>query len=163
MTASESPEEICCPDVDMERWDGKTHVWKDKLFLQDNTIQFMHIPLNMGGVVRRMMKKVEEAGAATALDDFLMLAYDPSPWKSEIHVNVTKDVPGGKMVKLSGVFLSKVCDGPYNAAPKFVKEVDAILKGEGKEAKRYYFYYASCPKCAKLKGVNPCVVFAQLE
>ncbi len=114
MTAS-SPEHICCPDVDLERWDGKTHIWKDKLFLQDNTIQFMHIPLNMGRVVTRMMKKVEEASAATELGDFLMLAYDPSPWKSEIHVSVTKDVPGGKMVKLSGTFFSKVFDGPYNA------------------------------------------------
>jgi Bacterial hydrolase len=163
MTASESPEEVCCPDVDMERWDAKTHIWKDKLFVQDSVMQFMHIPLNMGRVVTRMMKKVEEAGAATELDDFLMLAYDPSPWKSEIHINVTKNVPGGKMIKLSGTFFSKVCDGPYNAAPKFVEEVEAILKGEGKESKRYYFYYASCPKCSKLKGVNPCIVFAQLE
>ena len=66
--------------------------------MQD-TIQFMHIPLNMGRVVTRMMKKVEEADDATELGDFLMLAYDPSPWKSEIHVSVTKDVPGGKMVR----------------------------------------------------------------
>ncbi len=162
MTAS-WPQDICCPDVDLERWDGKTHTWKDKLFLQDNTIQFMHIPLNMGRVVTRMMKKVEEAGAATELDDFLMLAYDPSPWKSEIHVSVTKDVPGCKMVKLSGSFFSKVFDGPYNAAPKWMKEVETTLKADGKVAQRYYFYYTTCPKCAKLKGKNHCIVFAQLE
>lgn len=32
----------------------KTHVWKDKLFLRDELIQFMHIPLNMSAVVKRV-------------------------------------------------------------------------------------------------------------
>ncbi len=93
----------------------------------------------------------------------MMLAYDPSPWKSEIHVSVTKDVPGGKIVKLSGTFFSKVFDGPYNAAPKWMKDVEAILQEDSNVAQRYYFYYTTCPKCAKLKGKNLCIVFAQLE
>lgn len=163
MTASPSREETCCPDVDLDRWDEKTHVWKDKPFLQDNVVQFMHIPLNMRRVVSRMWKRIEEAGAAPETEDFLMLAYDPSPWRSEIHMSVTKDVPEGRMVELSGAFFSKVFDGPYNAAPKWVEELDAMLKRKGKEASKYYFYYTSCPRCAKLKGKNPCIAFAQIE
>jgi hypothetical protein len=162
MTASPSREETCCPDVDLDRWDEKVHVWEDKLFLQDNVVQFMHIPLNMRRVVSRMWKRIEEAGAAPETEDFLMLAYDPSPWKSEIHMYVTKDVPGGRMVRLSGTFFSKVFDGPYNAAPKWVKELDAILKEEGK-GQKYYFTTRAVPSAHKLQGKNPCVAFGHLR
>jgi hypothetical protein len=33
-------------------------------------------------------------------------------------MTVTKEIPGAENVQLSGTFLSKVFDGPYNAVPK---------------------------------------------
>ena len=56
-----------------------------------------------------------------------MLAYDPSPWKSELHMTVTKEVPNAKNMTLTGEFFSKVFDGPYNAVPKWIKEMDKLL------------------------------------
>ncbi|MGI5826305.1 MAG: hydrolase [Patescibacteria group bacterium] len=107
-----------------------------------------------------MWKKIQEAKAEVETKDFLMLAYDPSPWKSEIYMTVAKEVPGTKNVKLSGTFLSKVFDGPYNAVPKFIKEMDKFVETQGKKVKKYYFYYTYCPKCAKKYGHNYVVAFA---
>lgn len=123
----------------------------------------MHIPLNMGTVVKRMLGKIEGAKATPDSKDFLMLCYDPSPWKSEIYMTVTKNIPDGKIAKLSGSFLSKVYDGPYNAVPNWIKDMDKYVAGKKKTVKKYYFHYAYCPKCSKKYGHNYCIAFAQTE
>lgn len=155
--------DVCCPEFDPSKYQEEIHVWKNKLFLQDEVIQFMHMPLNMGSVVQRMFGKIESAKAAPDPEDFLMLCYDPSPWKSEIYMTVTKIIPDGKMAKLSGTFISKVYDGPYNAVPNWIKDMDKYVTGKGKTVKKYYFHYAYCPKCSKKYGHNYCVAFAQTE
>jgi hypothetical protein len=154
---------ICCPEFKPELYEKKTHVWNDKLFLKDQVVQFLHIPLNMGSVVKRMVAKVEKSEAMPEVEDFLLLAYDPSPWKSELYMTVTRAVLDGHMERLSGTFLSRVFDGPYNAVPQWIKEMDAYVASEGKTVKRYYFHYAYCPKCSKTYGHNYCVAFAQVE
>ena len=56
--------------------------------------------------------------------------------------------------------MTRVFDGPYNAIPRFIKEMDEYLKESGKAAKDYYVHYAYCPKCAKEQGHNYMVLFA---
>ncbi|MDD5765125.1 MAG: hypothetical protein PHW79_02565 [Candidatus Marinimicrobia bacterium] len=153
----------CCPKFDPAPWDEKSHIWKDKRFIQDEVCQIFHMPMNMSKVVTRMWSKIQAADAAPATADFLMLAYDPSPWKSELYMNITKDVPDAKMVTLSGTFLSKVFDGQYNEVPKWIKSMEAFVKSQGKVIKRHYFYYTTCPKCAKKYGHNYVVDFAEVE
>ncbi|MBN2057702.1 MAG: hypothetical protein JW782_02780 [Candidatus Saganbacteria bacterium] len=155
----------CCPQFDPTPWEGKTHVWNDKLFIVGSVPQFLHIPFPpmFAATVTRMWKRAEEAQAAPDLKDFILMAYDPSPWKSELYMTVTKDVPGEKSVRLSGTFITKVFDGPYNAPPKWVKEFDEYLSGQSKKALKYYFYFTYCPKCSKKFGHNYCVVFAQVQ
>lgn len=154
---------ICCPEFDPKRFEEKTHIWKDKLFLQGEVYQIMHIPLNMSSVIKKMFKKIEDAHAAPNAEDFLMLCYDPSPWKSEIYMTVNKNVPDGKMTKLTGTFLSKVYDGPYNAVPNWIKDMNMYVADKGKTVKKYYFHYAYCPKCSKKYGHNYCIAFAQID
>lgn len=153
---------ICCPEFDPTRFVEQRHVWQEKLFLQDEVRQIFHIPVNMGKVVKRMFKKIEDAKAMPEAKDFLMLCYDPSPWRSEIYMTVNKEMPGEKTAKITGEFLSKVYDGPYNAVPKWIKDMDAYVAGKGKAVKRYYFHYAYCPKCSKKYGHNYAVAFAQV-
>lgn len=162
MTEKKDPSE-CCPPFDPEPWDYKSFDWKDKLFIQDSVNQFFHIPLNMGRVVTRMWNSIEQAGARPADKDFIMLAYDPSPWKSEIYMTVIKEVPDALNVRLSGNFLSRVFDGPYNAVPKWFKEMERYARPSGKKAVKQYFYFTTCPKCAKKYGHNYVVAFAQVE
>lgn len=155
--------DVCCPQFEPELFDAKTHVWDKKLFMLDTVFQIMHFPVNMGRVITRMSRKIENAKAMPESKDFLMLAYDPSPWKSELYMTVTKDVPGGKMTTLSGMFVSKVFDGPYYLVPKWIEEMDAYLAKRNQKAIKYYFHYAYCPKCAKKYGHNYCTAFAQVK
>jgi len=155
----------CCPKFNPEPWDEREITWKDKLFVKDSMIQFMHMPLPgaFGKTVERMWKKIEDAGANPDIKDFLMLAYDPSPWKGELYINVTKEVPNAENVKFSGTYLTKVFDGPYNAVPKWIREMNRYVTQKGKKVKKYYFYYTTCPKCAEIYGNNYVVVFAEVQ
>lgn len=156
--------EACCPEFDRSPWDNKKHVWSDKLFLKDSVPELFHIPLPSmyGKVITRMWKKANDAGAAPDLKDFLLLAYDPSPFKGELFLAITKEIPGEENVKLSGTYMSKVFDGPYNQVPKYIKEMEGYLASLKMKAKKYYFYYAYCPKCAKKYGHNYIVALAEV-
>ncbi|MDP4276464.1 MAG: hypothetical protein Q8914_02420 [Bacteroidota bacterium] len=158
-------EDVCCPKFDPQPWEGATHEWKDKLFLFDEMPQFMHMPLPgfYAKAIKRLWALAETDDARPDVKDFLMLNYDPSPWKCEFYMAVTKEVPApAKTVKLSGSFISKTFDGPYHKVPEYIKETDAYLKSQGKTAKKYYLYYTTCPKCAKKYGHNYIVVFAEV-
>ena len=154
----------CCPAFDPTPWDYKTHEWVDKLFIKKNLPQFLHMPLPFmyARVLGGMWKKAKNAGAAPDLKDFLLLAYDPSPWKSELYMYVTKEVPGAENVRLTGTFVTKVFDGPYNQVPKYLNEFRRYLTLLEKKAKKYYFYFTTCPKCAKKYGHNYIVAFAEV-
>ncbi|MFA7253614.1 MAG: hydrolase [Patescibacteria group bacterium] len=154
--------EICCPKFDPAPWDEKEVVWKDRLFMTDYVRSIMHIPLNMGQVITRMWKAIEAADAKVPDKDFVLLSFEYSPWKSEQFIPVTKEVPGFECVKLSGTYLTKVFEGPYKDAPVWYKEMLNYVKGQGKEAKKIYFYYTTCPKCAKKYGKNYVVVLAEI-
>jgi len=117
----------------------------------------------MKKTIGRMWREAQEAEADPVAEDFLLLAYDPSPWKSELYMAVTKEVPGAENVMLSGTYISKVFDGPYNSPPKWVREMEVFVKEKGKTPKKYLFYFTTCPRCAKTYGHNYAVVFAQVD
>lgn len=157
--------EACCPKFDTGSWDEKTFVWEDKLFIKDTIPQVFHFPLPglVNRTMQRMWKKAVDAKATPDIEDFLLLAYDPSPWKCEYYMAVTAEVPDAENAKISGTFLSKVFDGPYNNVPQWIKEMEEYVQAKGKKTKKYYFYYTTCPKCAKIYGHNYVVAFAEVE
>lgn len=156
--------EECCPKFDPEPWQEKELVWKDKLFIKESVPQFMHMPLpgTFGKAVARMWKKIEDAQAKPDTKDFIMLSSETSPWKGQVYINVTREVPQAENVTFSGTFLTKVFDGPYNDVPKWIKEMAPFVESKGKSVKNYYLYYTTCPKCAKKYGHNYVVAFAEV-
>ena len=165
MTFENKETNNCCPEFDPEPWNEKTHNWKDKPFIKGTVRQIFHrpFPSSIKNTVGQMWQKAQDAKADPDIKDFLLLAYDPSPWKSELYMTVKKEIPRAENVKLSGTFLSKVFDGPYNAVPKWIKEMEKYVSSKGKKTKKYYFYFTTCPKCAKIYGHNYAVAFAQVE
>lgn len=158
-------EDECCPEFHPQQWDGKTHVWKNKAFIRETIPTFFHIPFPpmIGSAIRRMWSTAEDAGQTYAdKSDTLVLFYDPSPFRSELYLSVTGPVPEHCNAVLSGTFISRVFDGPYNAVPKFIKEMDAYLDRKGKKASGYYVHYAYCPGCAKKHGHNHMILFARV-
>ena len=150
----------CCPKFDPEPWDNKEFTFENKLFAKANTINFLHMPLNMGSVMTKSWKKIQEADAVA--EEFIMLSYDPSSWKGEHYFAVTKEIEGMENVRLSGTYITKVFEGEFKEAGKWIKEMENFVKEKGKTQKKLYFFYTTCPKCAKHYGKNYVVGFAEV-
>ncbi|MDD5252090.1 MAG: hypothetical protein PHT12_05685 [Patescibacteria group bacterium] len=153
------PEQKCCDPFDPAPWQDKEITWQDKLFLKDHVCSFFHIPLNFGQVVTRAMKKIEAAGAKA---EQLMPVDEKSLWGADLYIPIAKEVPGATNVRMSGTFLTKVYDGPYKDMGKWIADMQAHVKGKGKETKKLYFCYTTCPACSKKFGHNYVVIMAMV-
>ena len=91
------------------------------------------------------------------------LTDEVSPWGADIYLAVDREIPGARIEKLSGKFITKVFEGPYRHAGKWAREMKAYVTGQGQTVKNLYFHYANCPKCAKHYGKNHVVLFAQVQ
>ncbi len=159
-TLYEASETGCCLRFNPEPWDEKEIAWRDKLFVKDHVRSFMHIPLNFGRVMARNMEMIEEAGALA--DEPVVLSDERSLWGADVYIAVSKEVPGAETERISGVFLTKVFEGPYKQAGTWVKEMKDYVESKGREMKRMYLFYTTCPKCAKVYGKNYTVILAMV-
>jgi hypothetical protein len=151
----------CCEPFNPEPWQEKEIIWKDKIFVKDHVTSFLHIPLNMGKKIVKNLALIEKAQAKSPHQ--LMLTDEKSLWGADIYIDVAKDVPGAQMAKISGIFLTKVFEGPYQNAGKWAVEMKEYVKSKNKEIKKLYFSYTTCPKCAKAYGKNYVVLFAKID
>lgn len=153
--------EPCCPRFDPEPWDAKEIQWQGKRFVKDRVTSFLHIPLNFGAVVKRNMAWIEAAGAVSERN--VILSDEHSLWGADVYIEVAKDIPNAKMATLSGTFLCKVFEGPYRNMREWIAEMKDFVRGRGKEIRKLYFFYTTCPACAKTYGKNYVAILAQTE
>jgi hypothetical protein len=150
----------CCPRFNPEPWDLKEFHWDNKMFVKDHIKAVAHIPLNFGTVITRVFTKVNKAGALDT--PVICLSDEKSPWGSDMYLATTKEVPDAQNVTISGDFLTKVFEGSFKDMKKWTTEMEEYVKSKGKEVKKLYFFYTTCPKCAKKYGENYVVLFAQV-
>jgi uncharacterized protein with PIN domain len=115
----------------------------------------------MGSVYPKTTDAIEAVDAFD-MEQLIVLSHDTSAWCAEHLFSVTKEVPGQEMVRLTGNFLTKVFEGPYKNTPRWEKELEAFSQSRGKQVKKTYFFYTTCPKCAKYYGKNYVVGVAEV-
>ncbi len=152
----------CCPRFNPEGWNDQTLHFEEKPFVRVETRSIFHIPINMGSVFPRTFAHIEAADARRN-DDFVVLSFEVSPWKAEHLFSVTKPVPEYEMVALSGDFLTKVFEGPFRKVSQWEKAMKDHAEGKGRRLKKTYFFYTTCPKCAKTYGKNYVVAVSEVE
>lgn len=151
----------CCPRFKPEGWDNQHLHFENKKFVRATTRSAMHVPWNMGSVFSRVQQHIEEADAADPTTE-IVLSHDISPWNSEHFFAVSKDVPGEEMTELSGDYITRVFEGPYRRAKDFDHDMQVAARAAGKTAREVFFFYTTCPKCAKAYGENYMVGVAQV-
>lgn len=152
----------CCPRFKPEAWDEKTLHFEKMKFVKVCTKSLFHIPLNMGSVFPKTFNDIKNANAFNS-DNFVILSYDPSAWKTEHYFSVSQAVPGHEIVEMDGDFLTKVFEGPYKNAPQWCRDMETYVQNKGFALKKTYFFYTTCPKCAKTYGKNYLVAISEVE
>lgn len=110
--------------------------------------------------MKKNVKRLEDAKAKPK--DMMVLSDEKSLFYSNIYISTKKAIPGAKDVKVTGTFLTKVFEGPYKNMKEWIKEMEEYVKLEKQQLKHMYFYYTTCPKCAKKYGKNYVVLFAEI-
>ena len=151
----------CCARFKPEGWDNQHLHFENKKFVRATTRSAMHIPWNMGHVFTRVQEHIEDADAADPATE-IVLSRDTSPWEAEHFFAVEKDIEGEEMTALSGDFITRVFEGPYRKAKDFSHDMEIAATAMGKTAKRVFFFYTTCPKCAKAYGENYMVGVAEV-
>lgn len=151
----------CCPRFHPEAWDDQELHFEDFPFVRASTVNLFHIPLNMGSVFTKTLEAISDAHAETG--SYLVLSHDDSAWRAEHLFAVDHDVPGAEMVHLTGDFLTKVFEGPFSNAKQWCAEMEDWVEGRGKKLDELYFFYTTCPRCAKVYGKNYVVGIGQVH
>ncbi len=128
--------------------------------MKARTRSIFHMPVNIGSVFCRTWSVIRDAQANDP--EFIILSDDHAMWYGEHYFSVKKPVPGLDNVTLTGDYLTHVCEGPWSDAPKWVEEMKQFVATSGRAMGRLFFYYTTCPKCAKKRGKNYVLGVAEL-
>lgn len=153
--------DICCPEFNPAEWDNKIIDWDNKKFIKGKVCTLFYMPLNFGCVIKKLMKKVDSAGAEST--DWMGLSDHTSKWNMDIYVAVDKEIPDADNVSLSGKHLFKVYEGSYNETGKWCKDFDEYANRENINIEKQYMWYTTCPKCAKKYGKNYVVIVGKVN
>lgn len=117
------------------------------------------MPLNFGGVMKKLDARMKQAGASTP--DWLCLSDHTSPWNMDLYVEVDKEIPDANHTQLAGKYACKVYEGPYKNTGKWQKDFKAFLQAISPDAGKTLMWYTTCPKCAKKYGKNYVALFGR--
>lgn len=151
----------CCPRFDPEPWQERELVWRDKPFVKSHVRSVLHVPVGVARMYARETANIEQAGAKES--EGIVLCDESSRWGTDYFFAVSKEqVSGASMVHLSGTFLTRVYEGRYREAGKWMRDMAAHVDARGKRLERIFSWYTTCPRCARAYGANYVVLFAQV-
>ena len=109
--------------------------------------------IDAGGAARAAAEAIEEDTAASPIAEF----------DDELTTRpVSHTVDGADNVALNGTYLTKVFEGPFKDAGKWHKQLVDYVNEHRKTVKNTYFFYTTCPNCAKHYGKNYVIGLAQI-
>ena len=150
----------CCTLINPADWDEKDFTFKDQRFVKVRSKSILHVPLNIGQVMKDAQAHIDNFNARA--DSQLILSDETSPWHADHYIAVTRDIPDMEVTTLPGEYLTRVFEGPYSKAGKWQRQLTQYAENEGGTPIKTYFFYTVCPKCAKAYGKNYVVGFEQV-
>lgn len=162
-TYTSTNETGCCAVPNISDWQDAQIEFINERFIILHTKSFLYMPLNMAKIMKKLDRAASEANAKPPMEQAMILSRDISPWQAEQCYRVTMPIQGQDNIVLNGSFLSKVFEGPYQNAKKWYNEMLSYAAEQGSAAKRVYFFYTTCPKCAKHYGKNYVIGLAEVQ
>lgn len=153
-------ENECCPKFDPVIWDGVLFEWNKKKFIKDKVATFLYIPMNFGSVIKKLDEKILAVQGTRS--DGVCLSDHTSKWNMNLYLAVDKEIPGFDNIIMSGKFLSKAYEGPFQETEKWCKDFEQFAQSKHVTISKLYMWYTTCPKCAKKYGKNYVVIVAQV-
>ena len=154
-------EKVCCPQFNPTLWDEKTFNWDNKRFVKTKVFTLFYMPINFGSVMTKMCQLMERE--KVEMSDGLLLADHTSKWNMDLYLATDKEIAGVENVTLSGKFFCKVYEGSFKNIGVWMKDFENYAKRNSIAVNKMYWWYTTCPKCAKKYGKNYVAIVANIE
>jgi hypothetical protein len=105
---------------------------------------------------------MKSRAAGAILPGNICLSDHTSKWNMDLYLAVDKEIPDVDNTTLSGKFLSKVYEGPFQNTGKWCKDFEQFASKKGLTISKWFMWYTTCPECAKKYGKNYVVIVAQV-
>ncbi len=151
----------CCPRFDPDTWRDTALHFDNMPFVHVSTLSFMHLPLNMSSTFSATFEAIRSAHARAR--GYLVLTHHRSAWHDDHLFAVDRPVEGADMTYVSGTFHTRIFEGPYGDVPRWHDQLISEMTAAGRSVQDVYWFYTTCPKCAKAYGANFVVGLAQVE
>lgn len=155
-----SDPDICCPEFSPELWDQKEFSWEGKKFVKSRLWTFFYIPIGFGKTMTKLIESFDKAGATVV--DNVCLSDHTSSFNMDVYLATDKEIPDAENVTISGKFISKVYEGPYQDTGIWTEDFKVYASSKNYEVKKWYMWYVYCPKCAEKYGHNYTVIVGQV-
>jgi effector-binding domain-containing protein len=152
----------CCARFDPALWNERSFEWNNKNFIKDCVFTLFHIPINFGGVMKKLDQKIKTAVVNAHIPDALCLSDHTSKWNMDVYLAVDRKIPEAENITLSGKYFSKVYEGPYKNTGQWYEDFSAYAKRKNLNIHKHYMWYTTCPKCAKKYGKNYVVIIGEV-
>lgn len=162
-TYTDRNETGCCALPSLDGWDRAIVDLSDQHFIRMHTRSVLYMPLNMAKTMTALQHLAAESGSETPPEHALILSHDLSPWRAEQLYAVSRPVEGADNVVFRGTFATRVYEGPYGEARAWVGDITDYVNGLGRSPQEIYFFYPTCPACAKHYGKNYVIALARLD
>lgn len=150
----------CCARFDPAPWRDTRVSWDAKPFVKVHVRSAFHVPLGLRSVFQKQQAAIERAGMRSS--DPFVLTDELGPFGADYYFPTSGPVPDADMTSVHGEFAVEVYSGGYRELGKWTRELHARIRARGRRIDKLYFWYTTCPSCARAYSANYVVAFIRV-
>jgi hypothetical protein len=151
-----------CPRLNEAEWQHRKHTWERRAFYRTSHGLFLHMPIGIGGAIRRGMDAIKAKGY-TVEPPYMMLEDETGLFSADILIAL-KEMPENDpnvVVWPPATLYSLYYHGEFRGLSQQVRALREFFESEEKrKPRKIYTWTADCPKCWKERGGPTTVLFA---
>jgi len=154
-----------CPELtgeDFSALDLRETDLSGKTFYVSKIPVISHFPMNPELKTEKVLQEIEKKGFRTVSPLFVI--FEDGLFMGRIMVEIVKpSVKDSNVETINDLkLIGKTFTGPKYLVPKALKQFDSYLMSKRHLTTKFYFWYHSCPKCEKEKGIRT-VIFGKIK
>lgn len=151
---------LFCPRLVREEWDRQTHPWDKKPFYALPYRSFFGWPLNLARQTAAAVDLLSKRGLLDSVP--INFAVNEQARGGTLLIAIKRHVKDLETRAISGQFMSFFFEGKYPERPHWIRQVYRYGRANHLNFQELYFWYATCPTCAKKQGYAQVVIFGKI-
>ncbi len=151
---------LFCPRLVREEWDRQIHQWDKKPFYALPYRSFFGWPTNLARQTAAAVDLLSRRGLLESIP--INFAVNEQSFGGTLLISINRNVKDLETRAISGKFMSFFFEGKYTQRTDWIRQVYRYGRANNLNFHELYFWYATCPTCAKKQGYAQVVIFGKI-